>query len=244
MRRRLLTVAIFLLAGAVVNVAVAWGILWKKDWATITQKEWSMGEWPWPRDAPVHWPDIAKSFDRSKGFGVLMVTYGAGRPDEETRRAAFVESRLTTDVETFSIGIFRAGWPMPALEWEDRQDTLWHFQTPNAATPSPRGPFGFQGYTARTEGHPPKADWWVYGMPVELSQQSGGGRWRNHLPVQPVWPNFAVNTILYAAILWLIIPGPFVLRRLIRRRRGLCPKCGYDLRHGEHQACPECGVTA
>ncbi len=48
----------------------------------------------------------------------------------------------------------------------------------------------------------------------------------------------------YAAILWVLIPGPFALRRLIRRRRGLCLACGYDLRHGEHEACPECGVTA
>ncbi len=236
MRRRLLIVAIFLLAAAAVNVAVAWGILWKKDWATITQKEWSMGEWPWPRDAPVHWPEIAESVDRSKGFGVLMVTYRAGRPDEETRRAALVESGITTDLETFSIGIFRAGWPMPALEWEDRQDTLWHFHTPDAATPTPRGPGRLQGHTARTEGHPPKADWWVYGMPVELSQRSG---WGNHLPVQPVWPGFAINTLLYATLLWLVIPGPFALRRFLRVRRRLCPTCAYPM--GESSVCTECG---
>ncbi len=133
---------------------------------------------------------------------------------------------------------------MPALEWEDRQDTLLHFQTPDAATPTPRQPYRLHGYTERTEGHPPKADWWVYGMPVELSQPSGGGRWSNHLPVQPVWPGFGVNTLFYATLLWLLIPGPFAFRRLMRVRRGLCPACGYDLRHGEHEACPECGVTA
>ncbi len=64
------------------------------------------------------------------------------------------------------------------------------------------------------------------------------------VPLRPIWPGFAGNTLFYAAILWLLIPGPFALRRLIRRRRGLCPACGYDLRHGEHEACPECGVTA
>ena len=51
----------------------------------------------------------------------------------------------------------------------------------------------------------------------------------------------AINTLFYAAILWLLILGPFALRRLIRQRRGVCPACGYDLRHGEHKACPECG---
>ena len=62
------------------------------------------------------------------------------------------------------------------------------------------------------------------------------------LPYLPIWPGFTVNTLFYAALLWLVIPGPFALRRLIRVRRGLCPACGYDLRHGEHEVCPECGV--
>ena len=45
-------------------------------------------------------------------------------------------------------------------------------------------------------------------------------------------------------VIWPLTLGPFALRRLIRRRRGLCLACGYDLRHTEHEACPECGVTA
>ncbi len=63
------------------------------------------------------------------------------------------------------------------------------------------------------------------------------------LPFRPIWPGFAFDTIFYAAILWPLIIGPFALRRLIRRRRGLCPACGYDLRHGAHEVCPECGVN-
>ncbi len=58
----------------------------------------------------------------------------------------------------------------------------------------------------------------------------------------PIWSGFAVNTVFYAALLWLPIRGPFVLRRLIRRKRGLCVACGYDLRHADHDACPECGA--
>ena len=61
------------------------------------------------------------------------------------------------------------------------------------------------------------------------------------LPLMPTWPGFAVNTIFYSAFLCLLICGPFGLRRIIRVKRGLCPACGYDLRHGEHDACPECG---
>ena len=67
-------------------------------------------------------------------------------------------------------------------------------------------------------------------------------------PLRPFLPGFVFNSLFYGGILWLLLPGPFVLwrfiRRHLRRRRGLCPACGYDLRHGEHEACPECGVTA
>ncbi len=59
------------------------------------------------------------------------------------------------------------------------------------------------------------------------------------LPLHPIWPGFAVNTLFYAGIVWLLIPGSFALRRLIRHRRGLCPKCAYPI--GESAVCTECG---
>ena len=64
------------------------------------------------------------------------------------------------------------------------------------------------------------------------------------LPLRPLWPGFAINTIFYAAILWLLFVAPFALRRSQRIKRGLCPKCAYDLRGGNHSACPECGVRS
>ncbi len=85
---------------------------------------------------------------------------------------------------------------------------------------------------------------------VRVFSSSKGGMIKDDrlLAYLPIWPGFAVNTFFYAGIVWLVIPGPFALRRLIRQRRrqrrGLCPACGYDLRHAEHEACPECGVIA
>ena len=79
------------------------------------------------------------------------------------------------------------------------------------------------------------------------------GRWRcaieidpkgcgRQLPLKPHWPGFAVNTLFYAALLWLPLYAPFALRRRFRRRRGCCIKCGYDLRGATHDRCPECGA--
>ncbi len=59
------------------------------------------------------------------------------------------------------------------------------------------------------------------------------------LPWRPLWPGSIVNTIFYATILWLLIPGPFAFRRFLRVKRGLCPKCAYPM--GESAVCTECG---
>jgi hypothetical protein len=61
----------------------------------------------------------------------------------------------------------------------------------------------------------------------------------SHLPCFPIWPGFAINTIFYAAILWLLFFAPGSLRRMIRRRRGLCPACAYPV--GTSPVCTECG---
>jgi hypothetical protein len=62
------------------------------------------------------------------------------------------------------------------------------------------------------------------------------------LPYRPIWPGFAINTLFYAGILWLLFAAPFALRRRRRIKHGLCSKCGYDLRGSNASACPECGT--
>jgi hypothetical protein len=68
---------------------------------------------------------------------------------------------------------------------------------------------------------------------------SGGSTRKRMLPTEPIWPGFPINTIFYAAILWLLFFAPGALRRTIRRRRGLCPACAYPI--GSSEICTECG---
>ena len=67
----------------------------------------------------------------------------------------------------------------------------------------------------------------------------------DHLPYVPFLPGFAINTMFYSAILWLLFALPFVLRRRLRAKRGLCVKCAYDLRGRamSSDVCPECGTA-
>ncbi len=102
--------------------------------------------------------------------------------------------------------------------------------------------------TDRAFGLPVLSVWYgidakrAWGKPGVLSREVTGCLPYRDLAATPIWPAFAINMIFYAALLWLITLGPFTARRVIRRKRGRCIKCGYDLRHAEHEACPECGA--
>ena len=61
------------------------------------------------------------------------------------------------------------------------------------------------------------------------------------LPYHLIAPGFAINTVFYAGVLWTLFAMPAALRRKRRIRRGLCPKCAYDLRGSDSVLCPECG---
>jgi predicted amidophosphoribosyltransferase len=50
----------------------------------------------------------------------------------------------------------------------------------------------------------------------------------------------AINTLFYAAILWLLFAAPFALLRWRRIKRGLCPACAYPV--GTRDLCSECGT--
>ena len=56
---------------------------------------------------------------------------------------------------------------------------------------------------------------------------------------KPIWPGFAINTIFYAAMLWVVFFVPGMVKRRVRRRRGLCPACAYPI--GTSEVCTECG---
>ena len=63
------------------------------------------------------------------------------------------------------------------------------------------------------------------------------------LPCAPIPRGFILNTLFYSALLWLILIIPLKFRGLIRHRRGLCTHCTYDLRGATPKSlqCPECG---
>lgn len=116
---------------------------------------------------------------------------------------------------------------------------------------------------ARWSSTPPIKDKWIYvdhfGVPfralerawiIEGSQLRSVHEWRVQtqwflleFPRRPLWPGFALNTLIYAALAWGLWRLPFAARRRRRKRRNQCAACGYS-RAGlaEGSACPECGL--
>jgi hypothetical protein len=74
---------------------------------------------------------------------------------------------------------------------------------------------------------PPVESLYLYGTPL--------------LPTLPLWPGFLVDWMLYAIAGLALLSLPSLLRNRLRRRRGRCIECGYDLRSVPGPQCPECG---
>ncbi len=190
MKRHLLIITVFLLAGAVVNVAVAWGLAawgWRRPHTPVDPAAFRLAaQRVWDQYSPEGSPPFKEPYIVTKwGWTAIAATYYPPSP-----------------CGGFAVGELKAGLPMRTLQcgwyhsYEDGRSVM------------------FNGWPNREK--PPLI-----------------------IPYEPIWPAFAVNTLFYAAILWLFIGGPFVLRRFLRVRRGLCPKCAYPM--GESSVCTECG---
>ncbi len=196
MKRHLLIIAICLLAGAVVNVAVAWSCAYWWDQiiaisSPMGHRSAQISPTPWRVTVPADWPQ---------------------RPNREVARAsawyAFADQiSVVEDQNTYFLSEFRFGFPAKSLSC-----------------------YQLSSGRPRTSWSP----YWSFAM-----EFATGGTYP--LPARPLWPGFAINTLFYATILWLLMYGLSALRRFLRLSRGRCPKCAYPM--GESAVCTECGIV-
>ncbi len=213
MKRRLFKLGWFLLLGAIVNIAVAWG-------CAVTSPRSSL------RDIQTELPDaetkrlwrkyIGEPDDAYYYFGVSSSIHGTSI----IFLGSFPPFGPTTMPDySQTAEVLRAGWPFRSLEG------AIHFKND-------------------MEKELEKDKYWKSNL-ISLHPLPWPERtyfWYGHVPTRPIWPGFAINTIFYSVLLWLLTVGPFTARRMIRRKRGRCIKCGYDLRgHSGGEKCPECG---
>ncbi len=172
MRRRLLILAVFLLAGAVVNVALAWGCA---AWSPIntpisTQIDRpfptsSLGPWSLPF-APSWLPDSGASIILAPAVEFVMIEYhGIGVSKQHVNHG-----RKLREWDLYS-----AGWPLRSLDGLVR-----HYHLHGVTGELPNGTHEY----------------------VDLIRRPANSGAYRPLPLGPIWPGFALNTLLYAAIIW------------------------------------------
>ena len=218
MKRCIFKLVLFLILGVIVNVAVAWGFVLGVPLANRT------GDLQITRNVPGDGKQryIQNMLGRTR---INWITYEIkeveGGFDAPVGRAYSVR---TDDARSGSCDL--AGWPLRGLACFNTSS--WMILRP--------GGWGISNAYGRSKAHFGNGE-----IDGGLRLEAEITIWRA-LPYRPIWPGFAINTIFYAAILWLLTLGPFTARRIIRSKRGRCIKCGYDLRHVEHKKCPECGA--
>jgi hypothetical protein len=225
MNRLLLLLLAYAVGGAIINVAVAWG-------CTLCINPWK-GVWlRAQRSAPANTRPIDPEY---VSLTVVRASRSGATDIEITwHRSTFFpyvdESPLSLVpawtglqepsapllVAEFTIVEIR-GWPVTAL-WTSHTNTF-----PTGSLQTRHG--------LRTA--------WTRRIPL-----INGAKYKVALPLQPIWPGFAINTLFYAGVLWVMCAVSLALRRMIRRRRGQCPACAYPI--GSSTVCTECGrpVTA
>ncbi len=222
MKRRLLIVAVFLLAGAVVNVAVAWRFaVWVAPFGPsplISGGTWldSAHLWmthidPGPGYAQV--TSIVDLIEESRRQSGRAIRWAGPAADAIPQWSSLEKPRPTPGVHFESA----FGWPWLALTYEGA------VKRPSSARRGAQE---------------------IYGG-IVLSQPALGAPDRplRVLPLRPLWRGALANTVFYSAGLWLVwylkILRPFTLLRRLRIKRGRCPACGYPM--GESAVCSECG---
>ena len=225
MKRRLFKLALFLLLGAVVNVAVAWGF------AIFEQRHLS-------RDVEINCSaGIAWAFVHAdERIGTTWFYVGVREVEQQHMGSALIKGWATFEQAERALRPISPGWLFQLYKREARQYPLSQLDPRHFMT------HGWPNRSLSCEIISNNSKWTTNASHGGLSVASQGNFSDHILPLRPIWPGFAINTILYAAMLWLLTLGPFAARRMIRRKRGLCIKCGYDLRGVEHEKCPECGV--
>jgi hypothetical protein len=218
---------VFLLLGAIVNVAVAWGFA-LKPWSNIQSLE---------RDTKSGVPQTFIHVARGKLYlsqnnGWISIFYAAGHAPIEMS-----EREYQAVIPWWSA--FRNAEPAQQASSSQGQDAFTTYTERAFGWPM----LGLHSTSITYERYAPN-EYVVDSDAIRFSDEITKWLYQNdigsELPLRPIWPGFAINTLFYAAILWLLFAGPGRVRRWRRSKRGLCVKCAYPV--GTSDVCTECGA--
>ncbi len=212
MKRWKFRILICLVLGAVTTVGVAWTLA-----LAMPYLDWGASRLLHDGTERPRWVvrtarDLGALDIRAGAVAGLTWTEGIDeRPVPGWSRA--VHPPTTDEVEGATLLIEKArGWPMLSLY---RRETNTRASAPDW----------------RTE----------LGWEIELLRRFTKDPHSRTVPLAVIWPGFLINTLLYGALSFGLLFGLGAARRGLRKKRGRCPMCAYDLRGDLDAGCPECG---
>ncbi len=212
-------ILVFLLLGAIVNVAVAWGIVIAHGDVTCeTIEEYWRKTDRFRVRVYVHsrfgYRVVSDNDINAPLYALVAAMDSQGSPARYDGWLWWSKER------TWDGGHIGVGWPAPALSATVTQE--W------GPIDEPGGrrihTLLRHGYT-RDKGRLPRALLYET-IPMVF-------------PYRPVWAGLTANSSLYAAVIAAAAICAGALKRAARLRRGLCPACAYP--RGSSPVCTECG---
>ncbi|MCA9306220.1 MAG: hypothetical protein R3B46_09150 [Phycisphaerales bacterium] len=207
-------VALCLLLGAIVNVAVAWTLAAIPMIDTNTMFHKAKPTSSWRITAQPGWPE-ATSSNTATARGVDLIMIDGGDQEVIWYKDCAFESEATAHKGSYSHHVNITEFGLPA-----RSMRTWSLYL-RSKRDQPQERFGY--------------------LSVEPLKKVGLFRDWSVLPLLPIPLGFTINTLFYATILFTSLFGFTVARRYSRARKGLCRACAYDL--ADLNICPECGLA-
>ena len=225
-KKAILLTLLFLLAGAVVNVAVAWAIVWA--WSlpggqhlfgkVVDEDEWAL-PLVWPLPVPVEDVNVDGTNREPR----------PSQPDSVSRRRVHLAGlvafqRTGADCATSPdhwMSVETSGWPLRSLERRE-------------------GDRDWEELVRLLKAN--RCGWENGGLDAGLWYVNAPAGRLIFFPLRPRPAEFAINSVFFGSLLAGLYLGPFALRRWARRKRGACAACGYSLRGNPAAGvCSECG---
>jgi len=232
MKKWTFRILIFLILGVVTTVGVAWGLAVCREWRTARDHFEE-------NDEQYIAMYILQSGERDDASRAAHCAWGRGWSTAFVAHYPLPADEIASYYDHAGVALtFDAPPPHHDLSWHDADYSSYVFGWPRpalgAAVLWPENDLGSfrEEFMVVAESDPlPR---WQVGQNVPDFPT-------RFLPLRPIFPGFIINTLFYAAMWFGIFFGVAALRRFVRKKRGRCVKCSYDLRGQFDKGCPECG---
>jgi hypothetical protein len=237
-RRVLVAIAAALGLGAATSVAVAWALALRppRNWTDVT----SVLHVPPQGDRT---RPLSGYFNRAQGTGfdvvqIVVSVPGVLSSEETDLRGALDEMRKTGGLDAQSPPLIWPAWLPPLEPVEQLRYTRWTARITGWPMPC------LKSRTYMCSDRPGTQEVGAIRLqPIpapttRIVDDPGAGS----VPLIPLLPGMLVDAAVFAIPWMLILLAAPAARRAVRRRRGRCAECGYDLRATPaDDPCPECG---